>query len=99
MPATPANCAEREVERALRPARLVTIHSVDESKELNGLTEPFIVIAGSGMATGGRVLHHLNRRLGDPRTTVLLPGYQAAGHARPATRRGGPHRPHPRPRS
>jgi metallo-beta-lactamase family protein len=70
---------EREVERSLRPARLVTIQSVDESKELNGLTDPFIVIAGSGMATGGRVLHHLNRRLGDPRTTVLLAGYQAVG--------------------
>jgi metallo-beta-lactamase family protein len=37
-----------------------------------------IVIAGSGMATGGRILHHLKRRLPDPRTTVLLPGFQAA---------------------
>jgi metallo-beta-lactamase family protein len=71
--------SEHEIERALSPAKLVTIQSVDESKELNGLTGPFIVIAGSGMATGGRVLHHLNRRLADPRTTVLLPGYQAQG--------------------
>ena len=35
--------------------------------------------AGSGMATGGRILHHLKRRLPDPTTTVLFPGYQAAG--------------------
>jgi metallo-beta-lactamase family protein len=59
--------------------REVMVHTVDESKALNGLDGPFIVIAGSGMATGGRVLHHLARRLGDPRTTVLLPGYQAEG--------------------
>jgi metallo-beta-lactamase family protein len=38
-----------------------------------------IVIAGSGMATGGRVLHHLAHGLGDPRSTVLLVGFQAAG--------------------
>jgi metallo-beta-lactamase family protein len=55
------------------------IHTVDESKALNGLEGPFIVIAGSGMATGGRVLHHLARRLADPKTTVLLPGFQAEG--------------------
>jgi metallo-beta-lactamase family protein len=38
-----------------------------------------LVIAGSGMATGGRVPHHLRLRLPDPRTTVLLVGYQAEG--------------------
>ena len=38
-----------------------------------------IIIAGSGMVTGGRVLHHLKQRLPDPRNTVLLCGYQAAG--------------------
>jgi metallo-beta-lactamase family protein len=38
-----------------------------------------IIISASGMATGGRVLHHLNLRLPDPRTTVLLVGFQAQG--------------------
>jgi metallo-beta-lactamase family protein len=55
------------------------VRSVDESKRLNSMTGPLIVIAGSGMATGGRVLHHLKRRLPDHRNTVLLVGYQAAG--------------------
>ena len=59
--------------------RQVTIHSVEESKALNSRKGPFVIIAGSGMATGGRVLHHLAHRLGDPRTTVLLVGYQAQG--------------------
>jgi metallo-beta-lactamase family protein len=40
---------------------------------------PCIIISASGMATGGRVLHHLEKRLPDPRTTVMLVGYQAAG--------------------
>jgi metallo-beta-lactamase family protein len=51
----------------------------DESKRLNHLQGPMIVISSSGMATGGRILHHLKLRLPDPRTTVLLVGYQAAG--------------------
>src|SRR3954451_9161828 len=42
----------------IRTARQVMVHTVDESKAINGLDGPFIVIAGSGMATGGRVLHH-----------------------------------------
>ncbi len=50
-----------------------------ESKALNDRTGPMVVVAGSGMATGGRILHHLRRRLPDPRTTVLLVGYQAEG--------------------
>lgn len=55
------------------------VRSADESRALNGRTGPMIVIAGSGMATGGRVLHHLKHRLPDERNTVLLVGYQAAG--------------------
>ncbi len=55
------------------------VRSAEQSKALNRLTGPMIVIAGSGMATGGRILHHLKLRLPDRRTTVLLPGFQAAG--------------------
>lgn len=55
------------------------VRTAAESKALNDRDGSIIIIAGSGMATGGRVLHHLSRRLPDARTTVLLPGFQAAG--------------------
>ncbi|OLB99516.1 MAG: hypothetical protein AUH30_04940 [Candidatus Rokubacteria bacterium 13_1_40CM_68_15] len=61
------------------PSRFHLAPTPADSKRLNDLEGPAIIIAGSGMATGGRVLHHLRRRLGDQRTTVLLAGYQAAG--------------------
>jgi metallo-beta-lactamase family protein len=63
----------------LRPARLTFARSPEESKAINAVTGPCIILSASGMATGGRILHHLVRRLPDPRTTVLLVGYQAAG--------------------
>jgi metallo-beta-lactamase family protein len=63
----------------LRCHRLALVRSREESKALNGLDGPMIVIASSGMATGGRVLHHLKARLPNPATTVLLVGFQAAG--------------------
>ncbi len=53
--------------------------SVEESKALDKLHYPHIIIAGSGMATGGRILHHFKRLLQDHRTTVLFTGYQAGG--------------------
>jgi metallo-beta-lactamase family protein len=49
------------------------------SKALNSITGPGIIISASGMATGGRVLHHLARYLPDPKSTVIFVGYQAAG--------------------
>src|SRR5438445_600619 len=61
------------------PSRFHLAPTPGDSKRLNELDGPAIILAGSGMATGGRVLHHLRRRLGDERTTVLLAGYQAAG--------------------
>ena len=66
-------------EEPLRPALLSFVRSVAQSKELNERSGPFILLSASGMATGGRVLHHLARRLPDPNTTVLLVGFQAAG--------------------
>jgi len=51
----------------------------DDSKLIDRGDGPKIIISASGMATGGRVLHHLARFLPDNRTTVLLVGYQAAG--------------------
>jgi metallo-beta-lactamase family protein len=50
-----------------------------ESRALNALSGPVLIVSASGMATGGRVLHHLRQRLPDARSTVLLVGYQAAG--------------------
>ncbi len=55
------------------------VRTANESKALNERAGPMILISASGMATGGRVLHHLKHRLPDPRTTVLLPGFQAMG--------------------
>jgi metallo-beta-lactamase family protein len=59
--------------------RVRLVHSPQESKALNRVRGPVIIISASGMATGGRVLHHLAQRLPDPRTTVLLVGFQAMG--------------------
>lgn len=57
--------------------RLRYVRSPEESKELNFLREPAIIISASGMAEAGRILHHLKNNIADPRTTVLLVGYQA----------------------
>lgn len=59
--------------------RFRTISSAAESKQLTQSKMPAIVISASGMATGGRVLHHLKAGLPDSRNTVLFVGYQAAG--------------------
>ncbi len=54
------------------------IHDVTESKKLNNITGA-VIIAGSGMCTGGRIRHHLLRNLPNPASRVLLVGYQVAG--------------------
>ena len=56
-----------------------TVSSTQESKDLTRSKRPAIIISSSGMATGGRVLHHLKACLPDPRNTVLLVGFQAEG--------------------
>lgn len=59
--------------------RMTTVSSVQQSKDLVASRQPAIVIASSGMATGGRVLYHLRACLPDARNTVLFVGFQAAG--------------------
>lgn len=55
------------------------VRDVDASKELSASRMPKVIISASGMATGGRVLHHLKAFGRDPRNTVLFSGFQAAG--------------------
>jgi metallo-beta-lactamase family protein len=59
--------------------RVVEIHDAASSERLNKPKEPCILISASGMATGGRVVHHLRYQLPDPRNAVILTGYQAEG--------------------
>jgi metallo-beta-lactamase family protein len=61
----------------VRDVRLATTSI--ESKALNDIAYPAIIISASGMAEGGRILHHLAYKLPDHRTTVLFVGFQAAG--------------------
>lgn len=55
------------------------VRTVPESQALNGRSGPMVIISASGMATGGRVLHHLKRFGPDPKHTILFTGFQAAG--------------------
>ena len=55
------------------------VRSTQESKRLNALRGPAIIVSASGMLTGGRVIHHLKRLLPEKRNKILLVGYQAAG--------------------
>ena len=70
---------EADGTRPFAPRNFHLSRTVDDSKALNDTDGPGVIVAGSGMATGGRILHHLKRRLPDPRTTVLFVGFQAAG--------------------
>lgn len=55
------------------------LQTADQSKALNKAEGPMIVIAASGMCEGGRILHHLQNGVGDPRNIILIVGYQAEG--------------------
>jgi metallo-beta-lactamase family protein len=59
--------------------RFQRLRTAAQSRALNDRQAPAVILAGSGMANGGRILHHLRHRLGDPRHTVLFVGYQGAG--------------------
>lgn len=89
-PHGPADHDERRDERQRHAAherqmcvfsteRFRTISTPAESKQLTQSKMPAIIISSSGMATGGRVLHHLKAALPDARNTILFAGYQAAG--------------------
>lgn len=64
----------REISKAVH-----YVNSVEESKQIDAYAYPKIIISASGMATGGRVLHHIRALAGDQRNMILFAGYQAAG--------------------
>lgn len=68
-----------EDDSPLRPRSVQFVRAAADSKKLNDLDRPAIIISASGMCSGGRIMHHLKRRLPDERNTVLLVGFQAAG--------------------
>jgi metallo-beta-lactamase family protein len=63
----------------LFPERVELHRTVEESKRVNELDGPRVIISSSGMMVGGRILHHLRRRLPDPKNLVCLAGFQAEG--------------------
>ncbi len=69
---------EIEALGVFEPEGIMEVRDVEGSKAIDALAFPSIVVSASGMATGGRVLHHLARRLPDPRSCVILVGFQAA---------------------
>lgn len=80
--------------------RLRASRSVEQSKEISARHGPMIVVSASGMATGGRILHHLAQRVSDDRNAVMLVGFQAPGTRGDLLRQGarsiklfGQHRP------
>src|SRR5207247_10912576 len=66
-------------DRPLPRGNLHIARTEQESRAINAVRGPAIIISSSGMATGGRILYHLAQRLPDSRTTVLFLGFQAAG--------------------
>jgi metallo-beta-lactamase family protein len=64
---------------ALDHLDLHAVHDAAHSRELNEPEYPCIIVSASGMATGGRIVHHLAHQVSDPRNCVVLTGYQAQG--------------------
>jgi metallo-beta-lactamase family protein len=69
----------REHPNLFKAKNLKFTETVEESKSINDVPPPKAVIAGSGMMAGGRILHHARRYLQDPKSMLLIVGYQAAG--------------------
>ncbi|KKS52411.1 MAG: Metallo-beta-lactamase family protein [Candidatus Magasanikbacteria bacterium GW2011_GWC2_42_27] len=59
--------------------QLTITRTVEESKAINTVPSPKMIIAGSGMMNGGRIMHHAMRYLSDPKSTLIIVGYQAEG--------------------
>ncbi len=66
-------------EQPFMTTKLRFIQDRQESIQLNSIHQPMVLIAGSGMLSGGRILHHLKHRLPDPKNTLLFVGYQPKG--------------------
>ncbi len=64
---------------AAMSAEATVVNTIEESKRLDALTYPSIIVSASGMATGGRVLHHIKTYAPEARNTILFAGFQAAG--------------------
>jgi metallo-beta-lactamase family protein len=64
---------------ALAGPKVILCRTSDESKKLNGVNAPAVIISSSGMMTGGRILHHLKQRLPSSRNTIVLGGFMAEG--------------------
>ncbi|WP_406510085.1 MBL fold metallo-hydrolase RNA specificity domain-containing protein [Streptomyces sp. NBC_00212] len=64
---------------ALSPEPFLAARTVQESIDINSTQGPAVIVSSAGMATGGRVLHHLQRLLPDPRNAVVIVGFAAAG--------------------
>lgn len=73
-----------------KPKYLHVCESVNDSKAINQVSEKAIIISASGMATAGRILHHLTARLPERQNTILLIGYQAQGTRGRALLEGNP---------
>lgn len=67
----------RDIEKLFRYDMLSFTNNTEESKALNNRHGPLIIIAGSGMAEGGRIVHHLAHGASNPRNTILIAGFQA----------------------
>lgn len=66
-----------DVEDLFQPPGFTCVRKAESSMRLNELTDPHIIISASGMAEGGRILHHLKNNVGEPRNTVLFVGFAA----------------------
>lgn len=80
----------KEGESPIQTKKFSLISDFHDSKKLNRIAGPMIIISSSGMITGGRVLHHLENRINNAHTTVLLAGFQAAGTRGRLLREGVP---------